>query len=135
MAVGSSGDDETLLIPWLPVALAEGSDCGHRFTFAHVIACMSSLTLAVDEDLKERMDDHPEINWSHVARQSIESKLDDLELMNRLADGIDLSEEDIDEIAAEINRRATERAMDDLAERDQERNADSESERERAGAQ
>ncbi|PSQ22770.1 hypothetical protein BRD01_08640 [Halobacteriales archaeon QS_8_65_32] len=81
------------------------------------------------------MDDHPEINWSHVARQSIESKLDDLELMNRLADGIDLSEEDIDEIAAEINRRATERAMDDLAERDQERNADSESERERAGAQ
>ena len=93
---------------------------------------MPSLTLAVDDDLKERMDEHPEINWSHVARQSIESKLDDLELMDRLAEGIDLSQEDIDDLAEEINRRATERAMEDLAERDQ--GTESESERERAGA-
>jgi CBS-domain-containing membrane protein len=94
---------------------------------------MSSLTLAIDEDLKERIDEHPEINWSHVARESIESKLDDLELMDRLADGIDLSEEDIDAIAEDINRRATERAMADLAERDGDTESDSEPER--AGAQ
>jgi hypothetical protein len=94
---------------------------------------MSSLTLAIDEDLKGRMYEDPEINWSHVARESIESKLDDLELMDRLADGIDLSEEDIDVIAEDINRRATERAMADLTERD--RDAESEFERERAGAQ
>lgn len=93
---------------------------------------MPSLTLAIDDDLKERMDEHPEINWSHVARQSIESKLDDLELMDRLAEGIDFSEADIDDLADEINRRATERATEDLAKRD--RDSEPESERERAGA-
>lgn len=94
---------------------------------------MPSLTLSVDEDPKKRMNDHPEINRSHVARESIESKLDDLELMDRLAEGIELTEEDIDDLAERINRRATERAMDDPAERDGD--TDSESEPERAGVQ
>jgi hypothetical protein len=100
-----------------------------------------SLTLSVDEDPKKRMNDHPEINWSHVARESIESKLDDLELMDRLAEGIELTEEDIDDLAERINRRATERAMDDPAERamddpaERDGDTDSESEPERAGVQ
>lgn len=70
------------------------------------------MTLAIDDDLKDRMDEYPEINWSDIARQSTEPKLDALELMDRLADGIDLSQEDIDDLAAEINRRATERVME-----------------------
>lgn len=94
---------------------------------------MPSLTLSVDDDLKERMDVHPEINWSHVARESIESKLDDFELMDRLAKGINLTEEDIDAMAEQINWRAIERAMEDLEERD--RDSESESERERVGVQ
>jgi CBS-domain-containing membrane protein len=94
---------------------------------------MPSLTLSVDDGLKERMDAHPEINWSHVARASIESKLDDLELMDRLAEGIELTEEDIDAIAEEINQRATERATEDLA--DQAEDTGSEPGPERAGVQ
>lgn len=79
---------------------------------------MTSLTLAINDNLKTRMNEHPEINWSHVARESIRSKLTELEIMDQLAEGIDLTDEEIDEIADEINQRATERAMRDLENRD-----------------
>lgn len=76
---------------------------------------MANLTLAVDDGLKARMDAHPEINWSHVARGAIREKIRDLELMEELVEGSELTKEDVDEIAASIDEKATERAMDDLA--------------------
>ncbi|MFB6201315.1 MAG: hypothetical protein ABEI98_04820 [Halorhabdus sp.] len=75
---------------------------------------MPNVTVSVDDSLKEQMDDHPEINWSEVARQAIREKIHDLEVMEELVEGSELTEEDVDELAAEINRRATEQAMDDL---------------------
>lgn len=75
---------------------------------------MPNVTVAVDDTLKEQMDDHPEINWSEVARQAIREKIHDLEVMEELVEGSDLSEEDVDELAAQIDRAATEQAMDDL---------------------
>jgi hypothetical protein len=32
---------------------------------------MPNVTIRVPDDLKEEMDDHPEINWSEVARRSM----------------------------------------------------------------
>ena len=75
---------------------------------------MPNVTVAVDDSLKEQMDNHPEINWSEVARRAIQEKIRDLEVMERLVEGSELTEEDVDEIAAEIDRRATDRAMSDL---------------------
>ena len=77
---------------------------------------MPNVTVSVDDSLKEQMDDHPEINWSEVARQAIREKIHDLEVMEQLVEGSDLTEEDVDELAAQIDRAATERAMDDLDE-------------------
>lgn len=77
---------------------------------------MPNLTLSVDEDLKAQMDDHPEINWSQVARSAIREKLRDLQVMEELVEGSELTAEDVEDIAAEIDRRATERAMEDLDE-------------------
>lgn len=35
---------------------------------------MSSITVNVDDDLKDRMKQHPDINWSEVIRQAIQEK-------------------------------------------------------------
>ena len=77
---------------------------------------MPNLTRSVDDGLKAQMDAHPEINWSEVARRAIREKLRDLQLMEALVEGSEFTEEDVEEIAAEIDRRATERAMEDLDE-------------------
>ena len=75
---------------------------------------MPNVTVSVDDSLKKQMDDHPEINWSEVARQAIREKIRDLEVMEELVEGSELTEEDVDELAAQIDRRATEQALDDL---------------------
>lgn len=77
---------------------------------------MPTVTVSVDESLKERMNDHPEINWSEVARQSFQQKLSDLstlELMNELLEDSQLTREDVDELADLVNEGATERLMQD----------------------
>lgn len=74
---------------------------------------MPNVTVTVDEDLKARMDEYPEINWSAVARKSIASKLEDLELLDALAADSELTDEDIDELADRIDERVARR----LAER------------------
>jgi hypothetical protein len=60
---------------------------------------MSSITVNVDEALKEQMERHPGINWSEVTRQAIAEKVETLELMDQLTSGSDLTSEDVDEIA------------------------------------
>ena len=76
---------------------------------------MPTVTVSVDENLKHRMEDHPEINWSEVARQSFQLKLSELgklDLMNELLEGSQLTEDDVDELAALVNDGALERLRD-----------------------
>ena len=75
---------------------------------------MPNVTVSVDDSLKDRMYDHPEINWSEVARQAIREKIRDLRVMEELVEGSELTEEDVDELAARIDQGATEDAMADL---------------------
>jgi pterin-4a-carbinolamine dehydratase len=65
---------------------------------------MANVTVSVGSDLKEKMDHHPEINWSEVARQAIEQKIEDLEVMDEISSMSELTEEDIAEISEKINR-------------------------------
>ena len=74
---------------------------------------MPTVTVNVEEELKERMESHPEINWSEVARSAFEEKIEALELMKQLTAGSELSDEDVDEIAELIDSNVAER----LAER------------------
>ena len=73
-----------------------------------------NFTVRMDEDLKERMKSHPEINWSHVVREHVRSMLDDVERMNQLASESQLDEGSVDELATMIDAAATERAQEDL---------------------
>jgi hypothetical protein len=70
---------------------------------------MSSLTLAIPKDLRSKMKQFPEINWSEVARQAIATKMRVLEQMQRLLNKSELTEADAVEIGREIKRRVAQK--------------------------
>jgi len=76
---------------------------------------MPSITVNVDDDLKERMESHPEINWSEVTRQAIEEKIEALEVMNELTSESNLTERDVQEIADKINESGRKRVDEESA--------------------
>jgi len=71
--------------------------------------CMPTITVNVDDELKNRMDGHPEINWSEVTRQAIQEKIETLEVMDELTSASELTESDVADIADRINERGRER--------------------------
>lgn len=73
-----------------------------------------NFTIRMGEDLKQRMKNHPEINWSHVIREHVHSMLDDIERMNHLTADSQLTDEDIEELADMIDAAASERVREDL---------------------
>jgi hypothetical protein len=70
---------------------------------------MPTITVNVDDTLKERMEQHPEINWSEVTRQAIEEKVEHLELLDQLTADSELTAADAEELAAAIDENAHER--------------------------
>ena len=65
---------------------------------------MPNMTLAIPEDLKEKMDRFQEINWSEVARQAIREKTVILERMNQLLAKSTLDDVTIESHAAKIKK-------------------------------
>jgi len=70
---------------------------------------MPTVSITVDDDLKAKMEDHSEINWSEVARSAFEEKIDDLETLKRLSSDSELTDEDVDELAELIDSTVAER--------------------------
>jgi len=70
---------------------------------------MPSITVNVNDELKDRMERHPEINWSEVTRQAIQEKIEALEVMDELTSESELTESDVAEIADRINKSGRER--------------------------
>ena len=69
------------------------------------------MTLAIPEELHEKMKQFSEIKWTEVARKAIEKKIQDLETLNRIASKSRLTENDIEEISNKINRNATKKFL------------------------
>ncbi|TMT77983.1 hypothetical protein E2L06_18640 [Haloterrigena sp. H1] len=76
---------------------------------------MPSITVNVDDDLKDRMENHPEINWSEVTRQAIQEKIEALEMMDELTSESQLTERDVLEIANKINEQGRKRVEEESA--------------------
>ncbi len=76
---------------------------------------MPSITVNVDDDLKERMENHPEINWSEVTRQAIQEKVETLEVMDELTSESELTESDVQDIAKKINESGRKRVSEESA--------------------
>jgi len=76
---------------------------------------MPTITVNVDDDLKARMEKHPEINWSEVTRQAIQDKIETLEVMDELTSESELTESDVQEIAQKINESGRKRVDEESA--------------------
>ena len=63
------------------------------------------MTFSIPNDITEEMRKHPEIKWSEVARQAIIKRLEDLELLEKIASKSKLSLEDAEKLAEKIKKR------------------------------
>lgn len=85
---------------------------------------MANVTVTVPDEFKEKMEEHPEINWSQVAREAFEEKITDLEaieklrdfeVINEIASKSELTEEDVEQIAVMIDRGMADEFLDERA--------------------
>lgn len=76
---------------------------------------MTTMTLAVPEELKKRMDHFPEMNWSQVARQAFNDKIEDLELLLKFKTKSVLTEADAARLGREVGLALTKRMKERAA--------------------
>lgn len=69
------------------------------------------ITIRLDQNLKTKMDEREEINWSGVARKAIRTTIEDLETMDEIASQNQMTEGEVQEIAEQITEAANKRAQ------------------------
>lgn len=67
---------------------------------------MANMTLSIPEELHKKMKQFSEMRWSEIARQAIEQRINDLEVMNKIASKSKLTKKDVEEISKKIKRVA-----------------------------
>ena len=65
---------------------------------------MVNITLSIPNDLKEKMDQFSEINWSEVARSSIRQKIAQLSFLKGFTSDSDITLEDAEELGKEVSK-------------------------------
>ncbi len=65
---------------------------------------MTTMTLAVPEELKSKMEAFPEMNWSEVARQAFIQKVEDMDFLRRFKEKSKLTESDALKLGKEVNK-------------------------------
>lgn len=70
---------------------------------------MTTMTLAVPDEMKKKMDTFPEMNWSEVARQAFMQKIADMEFLRKFKETSKLSEADAlklgKKVSAEVSNK------------------------------
>ena len=67
------------------------------------------MTLAVPSELKQKMENFPEMNWSEVARQAFMQRIKDLEFLRKFKSDSTLTEEDALILGRELNKNLAKR--------------------------
>ena len=70
---------------------------------------MTTMTLAVPSELKQKMENFPEMNWSEVARQAFMQRIKDLEFLKKFKSDSTLTEEDALRLGRELNKNLAKR--------------------------
>jgi uncharacterized protein YdeI (YjbR/CyaY-like superfamily) len=70
---------------------------------------MVNFTVAIPDELKKKLDRHPEMNWSEVARQAWREKAAQLEFLNRITAKSKATEKDVEELSAMIKHGVAKR--------------------------
>ncbi|MFH1364238.1 MAG: hypothetical protein ABIH52_01150 [Candidatus Aenigmatarchaeota archaeon] len=64
---------------------------------------MTSMTMAIPKEVKQKMKEFPEINWSEVARQAFMQKIRDMEFMREFKKRSDMTEKDALELGRKVS--------------------------------
>ncbi len=67
---------------------------------------MANMTLSIPDELMKKMKLMREVRWSEIARQAIEERINDFEVMEKIASKSKLTQKDVDEISKKIKRAA-----------------------------
>ena len=70
---------------------------------------MTTLTLAVPDEMKKQMDSFPEMNWSEVARQAFTQKIEDMEFLRKFKERSKLTEADAMKLGKEVSKAVSDR--------------------------
>ena len=70
---------------------------------------MTTMTLAVPSELKDKMEKFPEMNWSEVARQAFTQRIKDLEFLKKFKSDSTLTEEDALRLGRKLNKNLAKR--------------------------
>jgi len=70
---------------------------------------MGNMTLSIPEELHEKMKQHTELKWSDIARKSFETKINEIEMLDRLLSKSELTEEDAERIGHKIKHEIAKR--------------------------
>ena len=70
---------------------------------------MVVLSVSVPEELKHKMEDMDEVNWSAVARRAFEEKVKQIELLKSIAAKSKLTDKDALELGKKVNKAMHER--------------------------
>ena len=70
---------------------------------------MVNVTLSIPTELKHKMDDFAEINWSAVAREAFGEKIKDLEFIKRFKSKSTITDDDALNLGRELNERLVKR--------------------------
>ena len=68
---------------------------------------MTTLTLAVPDEMKKKMDSFPEMNWSEVARQAFMQKIEDMEFLRKFKEKSKLTESDAMRLGKEVSKEVS----------------------------
>ena len=70
---------------------------------------MTTLTLAIPDEMKKKMDSFPEMNWSEVARQAFMQKIEDMEFLRKFKEKSKLTEGDALRLGKEVSKSVSDR--------------------------
>lgn len=65
---------------------------------------MGTISVSVDDELKQKIGQLEEINWSAVARKAFEEKIREVEILRGIAGKSKLTETDAKELSRKINK-------------------------------
>lgn len=74
---------------------------------------MTNMTLAIPDELMQKMRKFREIKWSEVARKAIEQRTSELEQIEKTASKSKLTQKDANEISKKIKARANKRFLNE----------------------
>src|SRR3989344_4602232 len=69
------------------------------------VSKMTTLTLAVPDEMKKKMDSFPEMNWSEVARQAFMQKIGDMEFLRKFKEKTERTAEELFRLVETLKRR------------------------------